>query len=778
MKLFARKEKVGELPVLPTPHAILFPGQPTTLFISNEPAKKAIDAASDEGGRSFLAVPQDSAGSADEKTLERVGSLVWILHNIRMPDGSLRVMVDPRERAEVTGFSERDGVLYGSYRQIRTDKSDPKDETAKLSRVLKDAFEEYARLNPTIKADVRSKIKGAESPEQLVNLVAAAVQLDLETQIVVFREPATVRRLQHLIDGIGGEVELLTLKRSIKERVRSKMERQQKDHFLNEQIREINRELGKEEDEEDTHAELLRKINETDLPKEVTEQAAKEARRLKKLPPIAPEAGIIRSYIDWLLELPWLPGPPRQPDIKKAQEILDEDHYDMEKPKERVLEYMAVQGLNPELKAPILCFVGPPGTGKTSLGQSMARALERPFVRLSLGGVRDEAEIRGHRRTYVGAMPGRIIQAMKRAGSHDPVILLDEIDKLGADFRGDPSSALLEVLDPEQNNSFSDHYIELPFDLSRVVFLTTANTLHGVPAALRDRLEIIEVPGYTEREKTQIARDFLIPQQLKENGLADGDIRFRNDAISILIHDYTSESGVRNLKREIANVVRKLAREVMESGKPVTDYRRSVQGATVTKLLGPPRYRLDEGSREIDVPGLVQGLAWTENGGVVLPVEVVVLNGPGELQLTGSLGDVMKESAHAALSYIYANAEELSVTVDRSQISIHIHVPQGAIPKDGPSAGITMFSALLSALTNRVAPSDTAMTGEITLTGRVLAIGGLKEKMLAARRRGISRIILPAGNRHDIDALPADVKNGMEIHPVSTVAEVVKLIFP
>ncbi len=777
MKLFPQRERVGELPVLPTQQSLLFPGQPTTLFITNEEAKKAITAATTEGGRSFLAVPQEKQGPSTGENLHRVGSLVWILHNIRMPDGSLRIMADPRERAEVTSFSQKDGVTYGSYRQIRTDKKDPRNEVPNLSRILKDSFEEYARLNPAIKTDVRARVREAESPDQLVNLVAGAVLQDLDQQVALFRESATVQRLHMLIDSLDGEVELLNLKRSIKERVRSRMERQQKDHFLNEQIREINRELGRDEEEEDSHAELLKRIEETELPADVKEQATKEARRLKKLPSVAPEAGIIRTYIDWLLELPWLSGEIQTPDIAEARLILDEDHYDMEKPKERLLEYMAVQGLNANLKAPILCFVGPPGTGKTSLGQSMARALARSFVRLSLGGVRDEAEIRGHRRTYVGAMPGRIIQAMKRAGSHEPVILLDEIDKLGADFRGDPSSALLEVLDPEQNNSFSDHYIELPFDLSRVVFLTTANTLHGIPAALRDRLEIIEVPGYTEREKVRIARDFLVPQQIRENGLDRGDVRFRTDAIFTLIHDYTSESGVRNLKREIANVIRKLAREVMESGGSVGEYRRSVQAATVKKLLGPPRFRQDEGDRDIREPGVVQGLAWTENGGVVLPVEVVVLEGPGELQLTGSLGDVMKESARAALSYIFAHAAELGVTADRGEISIHIHVPQGAIPKDGPSAGITMFCALLSALTGRIARSDTAMTGEITLTGRVLPIGGLKEKILAARRRDISRIILPAGNGHDLEALPGDVKNGLEIIPLSSVMEVTDKIF-
>ncbi|MDA3949703.1 MAG: endopeptidase La [Spirochaeta sp.] len=770
MKLFPQKERVRELPILPTQHTLIFPGHASTLFVTQDSAKAAIAAATTEGGRSFLAVPQKELTPIPKPDdLYRVGTLVWILHNIRLPDGSLRIIVDGRDRAMVAGITEKEGVLYGAYRQISANKRDPDNELPKLARLIRDSFEEYAKLSPTLKSEARKKISEAESPDQLVNAIGTHVAFDMDTRVAIFKEASSLARARLTVDSLDGEVELLGLKRSIRDRVRKRMEQHQKDHFLNEQIREINKELGKGDDDDDGHAELLQRIDEAELPEDVATQAQKELRRLKKLPSMAPESGIIRTYIEWLLDLPWNAPPREAADIKQARQILDEDHYDMEKPKERLLEYMAVQSLNPDLKAPILCFVGPPGTGKTSLGKSMARALDRAFVRLSLGGVRDEAEIRGHRRTYVGAMPGRIIQAMKRAGTHDPVMLLDEVDKLGADFRGDPASALLEVLDPEQNNSFSDHYIEVPFDLSRVVFLTTANSLHGIPAALRDRLEIIEIPGYTEREKQRIALDFLVPEQLRENGLETASIKFRRDAVLRLIHEYTSESGVRNLKREIANVIRKLARELMEQGTTVTEYRRTIGAPTVSKLLGPPRFHHDEGDREIRVPGVVQGLAWTENGGVVLPVEVVILPGSGDLQLTGSLGDVMKESARAALSHILAHSAELGVAFDRTTTSIHIHVPQGAIPKDGPSAGITMFSALLSALSGRVIRSDTAMTGEITLSGRVLAIGGLKEKMLAARRRGISRVILPEGNRNDLEALPQDVRTGIECVLLKTV---------
>lgn len=771
MTLLGKKERLRELPVLPTQHTLIFPGHVSTLFVTTPGGKAAVNAAVKEGKRSFLAVPQkDLRLDAGADDLHNVGTLVWILHNIPVQDGTIRLIVDGRGRAEIDSFSKRDNVIYGSYRQISANKRDPENELPKLSRLIRESFEEYAKLQPQIKVDAQKHVREAESPEALINAVATHASLDLETKIAIFQERSTLGQARLTVDGLDGEVELLGLKRSIRDRVRKRMEQQQKDHFLNEQIREMNRELGKD-DEEDGNDELIRRVENADLPDEVRAQAEKEFRRLKKLPPVAPESGIIRTYIEWLLDLPWHPQERDTPKISTARSILDEDHYDMEKPKERILEYIAVRELNPNLKAPILCFVGPPGTGKTSLGKSMARALGREFVRLSLGGVRDEAEIRGHRRTYVGAMPGRIIQAMKRAGTNDPVILLDEVDKLGTDFRGDPASALLEVLDPEQNNTFSDHYVELPFDLSHVVFLTTANSLHGVPAALRDRLEIIEIPGYTEREKEQIAGGFLIPEQIKENGLADADITFRRDGILTLIRSYTIESGVRNLKREIANVVRKLARELMESETPVSEYKRTVGAKTVAKLLGPPRLHFDEELHTITVPGVVNGLAWTENGGVLLPVEVVALPGKGELQLTGSLGDVMKESAQAALSHIVAHSDAFGIDFPRSERTIHIHVPQGAIPKDGPSAGITMFSALLSLLTGRIARDDTAMTGEITLSGRVLPIGGLKEKILAARRRGVQRVIIPEGNRNDLEALPNDVKTGLEFILLRSVSD-------
>ncbi|MFW6229191.1 MAG: LON peptidase substrate-binding domain-containing protein [Alkalispirochaeta sp.] len=617
MKLFPQqKERTRELPVLPTSQTLIFPGHTTTLFVSKEVADTTVAAATTEGGRSFLAVPQrEDAEGGGPDALFTVGTLVWILHNIRMPDGTVRLIVDGRERSKIRSFDERSGVIYGSYVQITPNRRDTENELPKLSRLIRDSFEEYAKLNPTLKAEARKQVRTAETPDALVDTVAMYVPFEIETRVAIFRESSTLARSRLVVDSIDGEVELLGLKRSIRDRVRRKMEQHQKDHFLNEQIREMRRELGHDAEDGDNNEELLRKIEERNLPEDVAAQAVKEARRLAKLPGMTPEAGIIRTYVEWLLDLPWRPEERDTPDIIRAAEILDEDHYDMEKPKERVLEYMAVQNLNPALKAPILCFIGPPGTGKTSLGKSMARALGRSFVRLSLGGVRDEAEIRGHRRTYVGAMPGRIIQAMKRAGANDPVILLDEIDKLGTDFRGDPASALLEVLDPEQNNTFSDHYIELPFDLSRVVFLTTANSLHGVPPALRDRLEIIEIPGYTEREKERIARDFLIPEQLKENGLTEGDIRFRRDGLHRLIREYTSESGVRNLKREIATIIRKLARELLEHEISPADFHRTIGAATVGKLLGPPRYRHDEGDGEITHPGVVYCLAWTENGG-------------------------------------------------------------------------------------------------------------------------------------------------------------------
>jgi len=554
MKLFSGKQGYSELPVLPLTEMVFFPGVSLPVIVTRAVGRAAINAAMESDRRVLAVTRKSDENDLTPEALYDAGAIAHVVQLMKMPDGSLRIMLEGQERVRYSGFRTSAGIVLAQPQPISPDRSDPEDELPRLARLVQDTFKEYALLAGVITADTQRKIAGAESADRLVDLVAGHIPFDGEPRVQLIRESSTVKRMHMLAEMLNGEVELLRLKRSIKDRVRKRMEKTQRNFFLQEQIKELNRELGNDSPDDDSIAEITRRMELTELPEPVQERITKELDRLRKLPPVTPESGIIRTYLDWLLDLPWAKAPIEAVSIHDAARILDEDHYDMRTPKDRLLEYIAVHTLNPGMKSPILCFVGPPGTGKTSLGRSVARALNREFARLSLGGVRDEAEIRGHRRTYVGALPGRIIQAIKRVGTHDPVILLDEIDKIGNDFRGDPSSALLEVLDPEQNAAFSDHYIELPFDLSQVTFLTTANTLHTVPPALRDRLEIIEIPGYTEPEKRRIARGFLIPEQLRENGLQDSSIVFREDGLGTLINDYTAESGVRNLKREIASI--------------------------------------------------------------------------------------------------------------------------------------------------------------------------------------------------------------------------------
>lgn len=766
------------MPVLPLREMVFFPGLVLPVVVTRSQGKNAVHFAMESDRRVIAVTQTDASERTVPGKLPETATIAHVVQLMKMPDGSLRIMLEGQERVRISNVESDEDRLRAVPREIRPDRSDPQGKLPQLARLIQDTFKEYALLSGVVTTDTQRKVAGAESADRLADLVGGHVPFDLESRLELLGEPETTRRLEMLAELLNGEVELLKLKRSVKDRVRKRLEKNQRDYFLQEQIRELNRELGNESGEDDAVSEIRQRMKETALPDPVVQRITKELDRLQKLPPVSPESGIIRTYLDWLLDLPWMKAPGRLVNLVEAAAILDEDHYDMSKPKDRLLEYIAVHTLNPEMKSPILCFVGPPGTGKTSLGRSVARALGREFVRLSLGGVRDEAEIRGHRRTYVGALPGRIIQSVKRAGTHDPVILLDEIDKIGNDFRGDPSSALLEVLDPEQNSTFSDHYIELPFDLSQVTFLTTANTLHTVPAALRDRLEIIEIPGYTELEKHRIARDFLIPEQLQENGLHQARISFRSDALSTLIREYTAESGVRSLKREIASVARKLARDLLESATEPGDYARNVGSAMVRRLLGPPRFRHDQDLQEDAPPGLARGLAWTENGGVVLTVETAAYEGSEDLILTGSLGDVMKESARTALSLILAERDTLGIPFDRTGRTIHIHVPQGAIPKDGPSAGITLYAALISLLTDTPVPPDVAMTGELTLTGRILPVGGIKEKLLAAQRKNLTRIVLPEGNRTDVDVLPREGKKGLELHYAEQTREILPLLFP
>ncbi|POQ98515.1 hypothetical protein AU468_13070 [Alkalispirochaeta sphaeroplastigenens] len=783
MRLIPGKREQPELPLLPLKETFFFPGMLLPLVITRDEGKAAIRQAM-ESDRKVLAVAQKNphdpppGESPSPEMFHPAGTIVHIVQLMKMPDGAVRVMLEGQERVTRKTTTLREGLFLARTEAIVPDRTDPEGVLPKMVRVIQDTFKEYAILSGVITTDIQRKVAAAESADRIADLVAGYVSFDGESRLQLLQERSTVKRVRHVSDLLNGEVELLKLKRSIKDRVRRRLEKNQRDYFLQEQIRELNKELGEDSSEDDTLREIKDRLTAKAVPQAVSERVTKEMDRLRKLPPVSPESGIIRTYVDWLLDLPWEQAPREAIDIHRAAEILDEDHYDMRKPKDRLLEYIAVHSLNPEIKSPILCFVGPPGTGKTSLGRSVARALGRAFVRLSLGGVRDEAEIRGHRRTYVGALPGRIIQAMKRAEEHNPVILLDEIDKIGTDFRGDPSSALLEVLDPEQNGTFSDHYIEIPFDLSQVTFLTTANSLHTIPAALRDRLEIIEIPGYTEPEKRRIARDFLIPEQIRENGLGESKIVFRKDAITTLITEYTTESGVRSLKREIASVTRKLARELLEEGTPPEAFTKTLGSGTINRLLGPPRYRHDLERHDENPPGRVQGLAWTETGGVLLSVEAALLKGPGEMVLTGSLGDVMKESARIALSRIVSGTAAAMLNFDRTSQSIHIHVPQGAIPKDGPSAGITVYTALYSLLKGVPVGDDLAMTGELTLTGRVLPVGGIKEKLLAAQRRDISRVILPRGNQADVEILSRENTRGLDFFYVDQVDQIIPIAFP
>ena len=643
-------------------------------------------------------------------------------------------------------------------------------EVEALMRSVIYQFEQYIKLSKKIPPDTLVTVTSLEEPGRMADLIASNLMLKIQQKQEILEATTPLKRLEKLSEILAHEMEILEIERKINLRVRKQMEKTQKEYYLREQMKAIQKELGEKDERMAEADEYREKIAEVDLPEEVEEKALKEVERLEKMPPAAAEAVVIRNYLDWILSLPWNVQTEDRLDLKTAEKILDEDHYGLEKVKERIIEYLAVRQLTNKIKGPILCLVGPPGVGKTSLARSVARALERNFVRISLGGVRDEAEIRGHRRTYVGALPGRIIQTMRQAKSQNPVFLLDEIDKMSTDFRGDPSAALLEVLDPEQNNAFSDHYLEVPFDLSHVMFITTANTLYNIPQPLLDRMETIYLPGYTEEEKLEIAKRFLLPKQIKENGLQKENLTISEKTLRKIIRQYTREAGVRNLERQIASICRKIARNVVRDKKGKT----AVTGRNLHKFLGVPLYRYGIAEKEDEV-GVATGLAWTETGGDTLIIEATLMKGKGKLLLTGKLGDVMRESAQAGLSYIRTRAAELQIEEDfHEKFDIHIHIPEGAIPKDGPSAGITMATALISALTQRPTKRTVAMTGEITLRGRVLPIGGLKEKVLAAHRAGIKTIILPVDNKKDLAEIPENVRKRLEFVFVEHMDEVLQ----
>ncbi|MGB4304500.1 MAG: endopeptidase La [Syntrophomonadaceae bacterium] len=759
------------IPMLPLRGVLVFPYTVIHLDVGRKKSISAIEEAMMDTKEIFLATQKEA--QTDEPEIEDIytaGTVAEIKQILKMPGGTMRVLVEGLHRAKITRFISSEPYMQVEIEEYKEDNEPKTPELDALMRTLISELEQYVRLSKKIPPETVVSVMAIEEPGRLADVIASHLSLRIQEKQKVLEARDVAHRLELLCEMLATEMEVLELERKINIRVRKQMEKTQKEYYLREQMKAIQKELGDKDERVAEVEELKERINKAKLPKEAYEKAYKELERLEKMPPMVAEAVVVRNYLDWLLSLPWSVETKDRLDLKVAERILDEDHYGLEKPKERILEYLAIRKLAKKMKGPILCLVGPPGVGKTSLGKSVARSLNRKFVRMSLGGIRDEAEIRGHRRTYVGSMPGRVLQGMKQAGSKNPVFLLDEIDKMTMDFRGDPASALLEVLDPEQNSTFSDHYLETAFDLSKVMFITTANSTYNIPKPLLDRMEVIEISGYTEEDKVHIALDYLIPKQVKEHGLSEHNITFSEGAVRKIIREYTREAGVRNLEREIASVCRKVARQVVEDKNTMV----TVTAGNLGKYLGVQRYRYGVAERENQI-GVATGLAWTEVGGDILSIEVALLKGKGNLTLTGKLGDVMKESAQAALTYVRSRAEELGIPEDvRQEHDIHLHVPEGAIPKDGPSAGITIAVALASAMSGKLVRKDVAMTGEITLRGRVLPIGGLKEKVLAAHRAGIHTVIMPMDNQKDLADIPPNVKRKMMFIPVAHMDEVLK----
>ncbi|MDQ7093861.1 endopeptidase La [Desulfosporosinus sp. PR] len=764
--------KERELPLLPLRGILVFPYMVIHLDVGRERSMAAIEEAM-LGERIILLTSQketeiDSPTTADLYTM---GTVAEIKQLLKLPGGTMRVLVEGISRGHVLEFLQEEPFFKVRVEELTQDKVPVTTETETLVRGMTHQFEEYARLSKRVPVETLGTVLAVEEPGQLADIVASHLNLKVPDKQTILEALVINERLERLTELIMREIEIMELERRIGLRVRKQMDKAQKEYYLREQIKAIQKELGDKDERQVEADEYREKVAKAKCPKEVEQKALKEIERLEKMPPSSAEGTVVRTYLDWLLALPWTKASKDKIDLGKAETILNEDHYGLEKVKERILEFLAIRKLTPKMKSPILCLVGPPGVGKTSLAQSIARSLDRKFVRMSLGGLRDEAEIRGHRRTYIGALPGRIIQGIRTAGTRNSVFLLDEIDKMSSDFRGDPASALLEVLDPEQNSTFTDHYLEVPFDLSQTFFVLTANTLETIPRPLLDRMEVITLSGYTEDEKVNIAKRYLVPKQMKTHGLKDDVFSLDEGMLLKLIQNYTRESGVRNLERQVANVCRKIAvRLVKEDWEPHPLTIEDLEAA-----LGAPRYHFQVAAKAPEI-GAVTGLAFTELGGVVLTIEVTPLPGKGHLTLTGKLGDVMKESAQAAWTFIRAYALELGIEEDfYERTDLHIHVPEGAIPKDGPSAGITMATAMASALSKRAVRSDLAMTGEITLRGNVLPIGGVKEKVLAAHRAGIKVVLLPEENRKDLEEVPEKVRKILEFHFVSRIEEVLQL---
>ncbi|MDR2477260.1 MAG: endopeptidase La [Treponema sp.] len=815
-----------EFAILPLRELVLFPQTIVPIFITYRPGIAALEEALRRDMRLFAVCLKKREAVEGKDEPWPIGTAVRIIQHLKLPDNTFRVVLQGEYRGMIRSLDQRGDVSVARVEPIAADGFDdpPASDDSALLRSVQKSFVQYAELSKKINTDTIAAVERTENPERLANLICNAIALKAEKKVELLAVSGVRERLLAVLETLELENEIFGIQKNISGKVKSRMEKTQREYILHEQIKEINKELGKDKTE-DEFAELEKAIAAKHPPDEALAKARKEIARLRKLQPLSPDAGVLRGYLEWIHDLPWSEyssdaGADRG-DLDGAEKILDEDHFNMRKAKDRILEFIAVRqlltssfyeagasgigavcdlpqaaldapdaiaGLSQQsdhgaIKGPILCFVGPPGTGKTSLGKSVARALGRRFVRISLGGVRDEAEIRGHRKTYVGALPGKIIQSMRKAGTVNPVMLLDEIDKLSSDFRGDPASALLEVLDPEQNASFTDHYLEIPYDLSKVLFITTANSLHTIPYPLLDRMEIIDVPGYGENEKLCIAKQFLVPKELRENGLAGARLIFKDETLLEIIRYWTMESGVRSLEREIARCARRIARKAVERGygrdpdKSVSSFKKTVRPADLEKLLGRRKYRNDVVFREARA-GVSYGLAWTETGGAILPVESARFQGSGELVITGNLGDVMKESARIALSYLRSAREQYRFTVDDiGKTDFHIHVPEGAIPKDGPSAGVTLAASLLSTLCQKAPRPGVVMTGELTLTGRILAIGGLKEKLLAAIRNGMETVLLPRDNHDEWEELDKDIRGAIAVQFIESAGEAFSLLF-
>jgi len=781
-----KSEKAPEkavVPVLPLREVIVFPHMVVPLFVGREKSIHALEECVEKKKELFLvAQKQATTVNPGEKDIFQIGTLGTILQILRLPDNTVKVLIEGKRRAKMMKFMDGEQMIEAEVEIVSEGSDKVSVESEALVRSLKATFENYVKLNKRIPPEMLMSVNGIEDPSRLGDVIVAHLNLRFEDKQAVLEITDPTKRLEKLLELMQGEIEILQVERRIRTRVKKQMEKSQKEYYLNEQMQAIQKELG---EKDEFKAELLaieKQIKSKPMSKEAKEKATKELKKLKMMSPMSAEATVVRNYIDWLISLPWGEYTEDSTDLKAAEDILNEDHYGLEDVKERLLEYLAVRTLTENSKGQILCFLGPPGVGKTSLARSIAKALDKKIVRTSMGGVRDEAEIRGHRRTYVGAMPGKIIQSLKKAGSSNPVFLLDEVDKMSMDFRGDPSSALLEVLDPEQNHNFGDHYLEVDYDLSKVMFVLTANSLSGVPRPLLDRMEVITISGYTEIEKYNIAKKYLVPKQMEQHGLKAEDMAMDDDAIRNLIRLYTREAGVRNTERLIATICRKIAKKLVDARIEASKSKKAekigvmrVKSDDLEELLGPARY-IQNKLEENNEVGLTNGLAYTEMGGEMLQIEVSVVPGKGAVKITGKLGDVMQESATTAMSYVRSRADALGLSPDFYQnVDIHLHVPEGAVPKDGPSAGITMTTAITSALTKIPVKRDIAMTGEVTLRGRVLPIGGLKEKLLAAKITGIKTVLIPKDNVADLKKIPAEIKEGMQIIPVDHVDQVLRL---